>query len=505
MPKVVITLLKPWFGAAIGPLFALAALLLCAGAADAAKVTVRPDLGERIYDLRRVFPARLPDGIVASKIADPGYVGTPLVLGEGFGENVSAVDYRFTLIHVEGEIERGDADRLRQAINAAPTYDIFLSFDSPGGVFGEAFRISEAIQEYIGQDPRIGGYIVFRGNRCLSACAIVFALAGSNAVPGVKDNRYVEAGAELGFHMPYFPRGAAVPETDGTALLDVGYDVAAAMLSLLANNDNPAELVVNMLKHRRPDDFFMLRGDLDTWRMGFSPVVRKDAISLVAASGMDTATVGHMCNLALAAGRAYMSPAEDEFCDFRLGADFHPNSPESRLLSELLPPGRSGALVASCDTFTCQARVDPDNRIGISVFRGNEGCPIAAELTDNFPERMCPGNPVGVDLVTNRFLAEAYSCRDGRLLPGTFTDDQRPTVKRDVNFREEPTTASRVIGTVGKSEPIAVDGCVVTTDDQGVWYRIVSRGRTGWISARFVSGHAERFQFRGARFDYDPR
>lgn len=472
-------------------------LLLSGQMALGAQISVDQNYVSRLVDLRRLYPAQSADSVVAPKIERADYFGTNGVFNP-FSPEVPSPK----IIRIVGPLERGDAGKLKQTIDGIEQYGpLFVSFDSPGGVFVEAFEIASVIVDILeSQDPRIAGVIVFAGDECLSACAVTFAASFDRAHPGVDDNRFVERGARLGFHMPYLPDQVEVSAGDGRAMLDLGYDISDFMVGLLDTNANPPELLRQMLKHREPDKFFELHGDLETWRLGFSPVASLEIASTISVSGLDTSTAGMLCNLALVGSRAHMSFAEDEFCDFRLGGANHEDipNPDNLFLTQLGAAQGPVALNASCIAFSCQLRTNKDYEVGVAVWRGSDGCP--SKDSDSFPSRMCRAPvEVGVHNVTNHFLAEALSCRDGAVLDGAFVQ-RSPITKHDVNMRTSPALDAAFVKELKAGTPVSIVGCRITTDSQGVWYEVTQSGQRGWVSARFVGGHDERFQYRGNRF-----
>lgn len=473
--------------------------ILAIASALAAEISLSNEYATRISDLRRLYPVQSPNAIVAARHERRDYFGTPGVF------NPFSIDPRPTVLRFEGEIVGGDGQRLRDAL-AGLAGPVFISFDSPGGIFVEAFEIADVIVEDLeSQDPRIGGVIVLAGDECLSACAIAFAASFDRAHPTADDVRFVERGARLGFHMPYVPEGTALPADGGRAMLDLGYNVADFMVRLLDNNANPPELLTRMLKYRDPEEFYVLDGDFETWRLGFSPVAPSKEVTPVTVSGMDTIAAGMICNLMLTGGRAHLTYAEDEFCDFQLGARFVPRLDDNLLLTRLGAAQGPVALGTTCESFSCQIRTNGDYEVGAIVWRGGDGCPNDPDVEDNFPTQMCSAEPIGVHHITNHFLAEAFSCRDGELLDRTFSSDQPPIVKNDVNLRAAPTTDAAVVTQLKSGAQVGVIGCRITTDGQGVWYRVRTADGAGWVSARFVGGHAERFQYRGTRFGAQSR
>ncbi|NDW03613.1 SH3 domain-containing protein [Jiella pacifica] len=463
--------------------------------ASAAQITIRTELYDRAAKLKRLFPPRSLAGTDGAKAEDSNaFTALDAVSAERFGETSPAV------LRIEGEIVKGDAEKVRKALEDWSHYPLIVSFDSPGGVFAEAFRIAEALRYDIeGQDPRIAGLIVFAGDECLSACAIAFAASVDRVHPET-DTRFVERGGKLGFHMPYIPEGTDTSGTGAQEMLGLGYDVAAEMVALLQDSANPPELLLRMLRHRTASSFYVLNGDLETWRMGFTPVALPETVAPIGPSGLDTAAIGLLCNLHLRAGPFRMSGAEDEFTNFQPFLSEGASSADLPLLTQLLSSGKNSFDITG-GWFSCQVRVDDTAKIGIAIWRGNAGCEDAAVRE---PGEFCAAPATGVDTVSNFFLAEAYSCRNDAVLPGTFNDESSPKIKRDVYLRDAPGRSGQVVTTLSAGSEVAVTGCRVTADDQGVWYAVSRPGAEGWVSARFVGGHAESFAYRGERFAIDP-
>ncbi len=472
------------------------AAALAPPASLAAEVTVRPDLYSRTNGLKRLFPPRSLAGTEGVKAADSdAYTSLEAFPANPDGGTNPAV------LRIEGAIEKGDAEKVKRALEDWTYYPLVVSFDSPGGVFAEAFRIAEALRYDIeGQDPRIAGLIVLAGDECLSACAVAFAASVDRVHTDTGDNRFIQRGGRLGFHMPYIPDGADTSGAGARDMLGLGYDVAAEMVGLLQDSANPPELFLRMLRHRTATSFYVFESDLEAWRMGFTPVTAAGEVSEIGPAGLDTDAIGMLCNLGLAAGPIRMSGAEDEFTNFQPILSEGASSADLPLLTQLMSAGdRSFDITGGW--FSCQVRVDDASRVGIGIWRGNAGCEGAS---DKEPGAICAAPPTAVDTVSNFFLAEAYSCRDNAILPETFTEDTRPKIKRDVYLRDAPGRNGQVVTTLSAGSEITVTGCRVTADDQGVWYAVSRAGTRGWVSARFVGGHAETFADRGERFAIDP-
>lgn len=462
--------------------------------ASAAEATIRPELYPRAAAMKRLFPARSLAGTEGTRAEnDDTFTGLDAFPAEAITGQQPAV------LRIEGQIEKGDAEKVRKLLEDWTYYPLIVSFDSPGGVFAEAFRIAEVLRYDIeSQDPRIAGLIVLAGDECLSACAVAFAASVDRVHPDV-DSRFIETGGKLGFHMPYIPEGTDTSTAGAREMLGLGYDVAAQMVALLEGGANPPELLLRMLRHRTASSFYVLEGDLEAWRMGFSPVAPKEEVIEIGVAGLDTATIGQLCNLSLRAGSLPMSAAQDEFTQFQRFDD--EGNLEQVLLTTWMKDG-SRSFDIGGGWFSCQARVDDRSRIGIGVRDGDPSCGGTAEVSS---EAVCAAPARAVDAVSNFFLAEAYSCRRGEILPDTFSDESRPRIKRDVYLRDAPGRAGQVVTTLAAGSEVVVTGCRVTTDDQGVWYAVSRPGAKGWVSARFVGGHVERFSYRGGpRFAIDP-
>jgi hypothetical protein len=93
------------------------------------------------------------------------------------------------VIKGEGEIDHGDADRLRAVASLADTDSDgrrILMLNSTGGKAAAAFKVASVIDEF-----RFNT-VVTRGDICYSACASILYLAG--------DSHIVHVGGVLGFH-----------------------------------------------------------------------------------------------------------------------------------------------------------------------------------------------------------------------------------------------------------------------------------------------------------------
>lgn len=107
--------------------------------------------------------------------------------------------FSFCTLAFDGEISAGDAQRIEQAVIASPHTVEMMFFNSPGGDTFEAFKIADVLNKYFiafatGQCDASGQQcmLLSRGQKCASACALIFLTA---------NNRY---GTEVFFHRPTF-------------------------------------------------------------------------------------------------------------------------------------------------------------------------------------------------------------------------------------------------------------------------------------------------------------
>jgi uncharacterized protein YraI len=134
-------------------------------------------------------------------------------------------------IQLSGEIKSGDlSDLTKQVFKEQSTRPrpLTLSLNSNGNNFEEGILLSLFVQ-------RSGlRTLVKAGNRCNSACALIF-LGGASVEggeTGIQSDRNIEVGAELGFHMPFTPESLqsispsakALSETEAIVQLGILFD-----------------------------------------------------------------------------------------------------------------------------------------------------------------------------------------------------------------------------------------------------------------------------------------
>ena len=110
------------------------------------------------------------------------------------GANAMTFTLRGSTVYASGPVEEGDAARFA----GLPRFDT-LELDSPGGLVGEALKITANM------DAR-GGIrtVVKAGSSCASACAMALFVSG--------DTRIVHMGGRLGIHSCYKPDGTQFAE-----------------------------------------------------------------------------------------------------------------------------------------------------------------------------------------------------------------------------------------------------------------------------------------------------
>ncbi|MCB1381687.1 MAG: SH3 domain-containing protein [Notoacmeibacter sp.] len=452
-------------------------LALAAGGASCAEVEFRPDLAEHITALQRIYPAEGPSSVIGNLRSAEQLAQTA---------RLSALGSDLTVIHLSGAIETGDAEKLKAVIEKSPSYNKVIVFESPGGSFLEGFKIAEVLRyDLEGQDPGIKGVYVIGGAQCLSACAIAFALSVDLVHADQADTRFIEHGAQVGFHMGFLPSEKATQQAEVGQVLNLSYDISAAYSRLLNGGANPPSLFREALKHRTQDSFFYLQGNVEAWQMGFSPVSRGLLAHPAYAYGLDEAGAARLCNTLIVHGRAYKSGAELEFGTVDPPEEPKPlEAPEGQ--TTWFSSGTNGG-------FACAIMAGPDKRLQASVWRGSRQCADGYRPADEFDVGWCPGKPVGTYPVTAGMIGDAYGCVDGKLHPdimwNNFADKTRKhpgRVSREVNFRESPDLKAGVIGKLQPGQKVDITGCQLLPDFQAVWYEVDTGSGRGWLSARFV-------------------
>ncbi|MFK7870811.1 MAG: hypothetical protein AB8B58_16425 [Roseobacter sp.] len=144
-------------------------------------------------------------------------------------------------IHLDGPIERGDAEKLDRMImrdilnyesgddyplNAVAGWgQIVLSLDSGGGELTAGIELSDVIRK------RNIATLIEADAKCLSACAVAF-MAGYEHLEESEPQRmrFVQWPGRLGFHRPFIDQSLAL---DASMITDLSKDEAAMMVAAI--------------------------------------------------------------------------------------------------------------------------------------------------------------------------------------------------------------------------------------------------------------------------------
>ena len=488
-----------------GRLASLAALMISiATSAAAADITLRPDLRGHLSELRTIYPWQGADTARGeSRPQRPHYEGEPSGGLPILREHARA---GLRVIKVSGRIEPGDTERLRTMLfdrgGMGWSAQALVVFDSPGGNLLEGIRMGVMLAGTIegGGDTPLEGVAVLSGRRCLSACALAFALATE---VWRDDRRFIEDGAVLGFHMGTLPEEALQQTAPVQRVMDLSYEVVLAYNRLTDTGANPPLLLTQALEHRRSDSFFNLRGDLRGWFFGFTPVSRGVLSRAVSASGLTLDTLSRICRQSALASRMQTGFLEVEFGHLEKGS--------AETLAEAVEGARSASMVMTSQgsDLACRVTLRQDGTVAMLPFRLTHDCVtrvIGPEGPPPIPQRcLFPEDvdPAMDPSVTVGMLADAVGCSNGRLtergfytfMPVLLEDEGFSRlvpigtvreVLRPVNLRAEPALDALRLTTLQPDDAVTVMGCRLTGDGQAVWLNLRHGQTEGWASARFL-------------------
>ncbi|WP_417209323.1 SH3 domain-containing protein [Antarctobacter sp.] len=455
----------------------LCALTLClpvclpvaAAAMDAEK---RPDLIPRLMQLKSIYsgnwgPDRLNEGIRDA-----------------------------TVFHLSGRINPGDTDRIRAALET--TWGKLIVIDSPGGSFVEGIALGHYLKGILeSQDPDLYGIFVLRDAPCLSACALAVALATSTRdIAYGDDARFIEHGAELGFHMGLLPEAQATQAVEARQMMNVTYDIVQAYTSLIMGGVAPPILLSEALEHRDANSFFYLRGGIRTHAMRLTPVGPPILSRPIHKSALMMDTVAGLCRTAFVAA----PDIRRSFVDYEFGyIDGITPDPAKTSLEDMTALLGSRRIAGSLNGAAhCVVELFDDGTIGLDMRAGSPPCQadgrqFCAVPVDRFRP---PAAPVAL-------LADTYGCHSGSLTKqGQFwsgdlngasdyvdDNDLTQTAVREVNMRAQPSLNAAIAGRLRAEQKIEISDCRIVDDVQGVWMQVRADGQTGWVSARFLSSY----------------
>lgn len=458
--------------------FAVLSALLYFGTTptEAAEIELRPDLKPYLRSLTPIYDH----------------------WGEVFDEKNSPGEVH--VITYSGPVEQGDTAKLQSLVKGFPGFgSFFVVFNSPGGNFIEGIKLGQFLQQFRGGNDisQLVGVAVLQDNGCYSACAVAFTMAVAGEDAG-NSARYIEVGADLGFHMPYYPKELGDQLSVISDTLNVGYDLVLEFSKIVSGGVSPIELLQMSLLHRSAT-FFTLKGGLLSRYMGFAPVSRNVLSYPLYADGLTMEQVGALCaNLHFTRSDLRLTWLDVEGYEMDFG-QYSP-WPEGTTLNEAVQLLRSPRLLS----YFCAVEVRNDNSVGIharefteqecvDASREGDWCPA---IIDEYTE-LLPNATVGQ-------LANVFDCNLGQLLtefhywgyPLTFDQEERgvaPTqldrgivVARKANLRSRPDLNASVVGQVRAGDNATIRDCQVQGDSQGVWTRVDTQLGSGWVSSRYL-------------------
>lgn len=479
-----------FFSRALSTALILAPLsLLPSAPARAAEFTLANELQPHLADLVPLY--------------GPEMMSHPLVIEDPEETYFTA----YNVIRMEGEIAPGDADRFsalyHELFESTGRYPYVLVMDSPGGNFLAGIELGERLgtEAYI-DAIRLKAVIVLEGERCLSACALAFALAGDS-----EDNapRMIETGGLVGFHMGILPEKTQRSQAEVGQIMGLTYDIMQSYLGLLRDGRNPLTLMLEALQHREAASFFLLGAEARAADLGFVPMARGPLAAPISAAALDLDTLGSLCNAAMWAAPGLV---DEVSYDYWSNPGYqHEGGPASLTLASALAGPGDRLMGQVGNGGYCYAGIDAEGalrmQVGQDMSQSYETSPKTGEPVAAGWFHAGANTPAAEDLgpVPVALLAEALGCPGGVFARDwtRWMDDHHPEtpaetrplpplpLKRAVTLRAEPGLAAEGLGEVPAGTQIEVQDCRLTGDNQAVWYRITDQGRTGWISARFAS------------------
>lgn len=160
---------------------------------------------------------------------------------------------------IAGDIRSGDLKRVRHVFGAVrqdSDYAGFACLHSSGGSYQEALRIAKFFLE------KGIGTLVRSGDRCFSACAIMFMAGTWSSDAGKSPSRLLHVRGRLGFHAPYLRLSTG---TYDKRTIENSFKAGlSALTELIALEPGvphleffPKQLIVEMVR-REPDEAFLI-------------------------------------------------------------------------------------------------------------------------------------------------------------------------------------------------------------------------------------------------------
>lgn len=515
-----------------------AGLLGFVGNSGAATIELRPDLAERIIDLQPIYPrhyrlgatGQLPQTVDWDYLANGNPHASTWINEEG--EEVSTPVDSVQVILVSGEIQPGDARRLWDLLQppappeSEPVYQLnddgqyvtpyeegpgtpFIAFDSPGGSFSEGLKIGRYLQTFMSYGNELN-VIVLNGHSCKSACAMAFALAVRPAHPSTLDTRFIEMGGVLGFHMPFAEGEQAKAKATVGELYELTADVIKSISSLVRFGANGTDFLAAVVAETDPQQTLDIKGDLEGYRYGFTPVAADLAATPASRQGLDIATLRDVCKTIYLAGPMIKGGQRSEPSSYEhtyplldafkikpvdlVETDVHGWSDPPHLVVGLGSPG------AACHYFPYSA-----NRYAIAVLSVEPRCVdtpgslprnggigatcLASSITRSSWEDRDTDSGISIDstMVTKGLVAASLGCRpDGTLERTSEYFPGEIVTKREQQLYSAPSTSGMVTSVLPALTVVQLRGCRMVDDEVGVWLEVTASSGSGWIDARTV-------------------
>lgn len=455
--------------------------------AVSANIEPAPNLFSRLSELRPIYTQRFP------------------AIGDDQNGALINSTSRPDILLFSGVIEKGDTEKLQKAMSLGKAYGKVIIFDSAGGSFLEGIKIGQMLQENLSsQDPSVAGAFVLKGQQCLSACALAFSMSSSvrdldGSVQG--NQRYVEKGASLGFHMGLLPKNLLEKQAQVQEIMNLTYDVVAAYTKLIKGNLNPEILLEEALKHRTSDSFFYLTGGVRTYNMGFTPVANTKLVEPVYDYAMSLGSMSSICSSYI-----MTSPLRKTLVsyDYLFVNGKNDSGDNGGLIDEFNAKNTDNLAGSMASGEVCYVSRGRDRTIMIEL-KDSGSTRICNQVSANGynDQAWCASSYQSKQVLTVGILSDTYKCLDDQLIQkfepwyldvsndfeqtsiGDFKKWKR-TIARDVNMRSQPSLNGQVVIQLQKDEIVQVTGCKVTGGSQGVWYHVAAGSRKGWVSARFI-------------------
>lgn len=433
-------------------------------------ITQRPDLVPRLMDLQSLYSSNfLPD---ADTFANT------------------------TVFHLSGPIVQGDADKVKTALEGA--WGKYLVLESPGGNFVEGIKLGEYLRTVLeSSDPDLFGIFVLADGPCLSACALVMALASSTRdIAYGDDKRFVELGAELGFHMGILPEEQATQTVQARQMMNLTYDITQAYTSLIMGGVAPPILLAEALNHRTSNSFFYLRGGIRTHTMRLTPVGPPRMARAVNGSNLYMDKVAAMCRTAFVAAPAVRKSFVDydyAFVGFKDADKITLPDMMARLGSRRVAADFNGAA-------HCIVTLRGDGSLGLDMADSPVPCKSGADRWCALPEESEFGKFPSTT-ATVALLADMLGCNSGHLtrqgqswsedLYGAsdyiVEIDQTRKITQNVNLRASPSLqGARRNQRLSAGDEVELLDCAIVDEAHPVWMQVRVNGQTSWFSAQFT-------------------